>query len=446
MIEEARRLSTEGKHKEALELALAVLDKDFDNPAALYIAGFCMQQTENPGLAYQLFKRACDYPNAADFDRSMTWQALGTCFYDKRKLDEAEECYRKALRYDANNANACASLGMIAVAKSEYGMAIEWSNKALKIEPDHEDAKINRGFAYLALGKYGEGWDGYNLNIGKITDRTDRFPNVKRWNGEKDQTVIVYREQGLGDEISFASCIPDAIKDCKKVILDCDPRLSDLWKRSFPEAVVIARGYESYEVEADYKIGIGELPGIYRRDVKDFPGAPYIHACPEKSLQWRALLDSLGDKPKIGIAWTGGREHTYRSRRSVSLETLLPILRYDAHWISLQYQGIPDFPAFEEKTGVRIHHWPWGVEAKYVDQTAALISQLDLVISVTTGVVHIAGGLGKETWCLVPDKCLWRYGTKGEDFPWAKSVKLYRQKGREWPVHTLYSQLKERFG
>ena len=187
---------------------------------------------------------------------------------------------------------------------------------------------------------------------------------------------------------------------------------------------------------------------MYRTKNEDFPDGKYLVPNPVMALQWRALLDSLGKKPKIGLAWHGGLPHTGRKRRSVTLDTLAPILKYDADFVSLQYVGAEDIKPAEEKYGVKIHEWEWGNKVPDYDQTVALVSELDLVISVCTSVVHAAGALGKECWVLVPRAPMWRYmdTSFGSYFPWAKSIKLFRQKGPEWPVHLMLGQLRDRFG
>ena len=270
----------------------------------------------------------------------------------------------------------------------------------------------------------------------------------------------------MGDEISFASCLPDLIRDSKEVVIECDRRLEGLFKRSFSGCYVIGSRYDqdpdpSIPRDFDARVALGQLPEFYRNKTEDFPGVPYLTPHPSMRTQWRALLDSLGPEPKIGIAWTGGRRQTGRDRRSVTLETLLPILKYPAHWVSLQYQTSSwerdkilamierpeEIEAFEERHGIPIHHWPWGTQSYDYDQTAALVAELDLVIAVTTAVVDLAGALGVECWTLVPSKPVWRHlgGRGGSDFPWAKSVTLYRQKGNEWPVHILAGKLKDKF-
>jgi len=130
----------------------------------------------------------------------------------------------------------------------------------------------------------------------------------------------------------------------------------------------------------------------------------------------------------------------------VTLDTLAPILKYDADFVSLQYVGAEDIKPAEEKYGVKIHEWEWGNKVPDYDQTVALVSELDLVISVCTSVVHAAGALGKDCWVLVPQAPMWRYGHKGSGFPWARSIELFRQKGAEWPVHLMLGQLRDKFG
>ena len=117
---------------------------------------------------------------------------------------------------------------------------------------------------------------------------------------------------------------------------------------------------------------------------------------------------------------------------------------FDADWVSLQYKEA-EVKEAEEKYGVKIHDWDWGTRVYDYDQTVALISQLDLVISVCTTAIHAAGGLGKETWCLVPSQVMWRYLDAGSWFPWASSVRLFRQKKKEWPIYLLLGLLKDKW-
>jgi hypothetical protein len=342
---------------------------------------------------------------------------------------------------------------MASLNKGEFGLAIEYANRALAEDPDAVQSRTNRGMAYLSLKRWKEGWRDYNANIGLEKNRKEIvYGDEKRWDGTKGLDVVCYAEQGIGDEIAFGSCLPDLIKDCKSVTLECDGRLEKLFRRSFPGIEVHGTRYKKVAPEwrakrkFDARIAIGKLPELYRQKDEDFPDGRYLVPDPQKVLQWRTLLDSLGDKPKIGLAWQGGLPHTGRARRSVALDTFAPLFKYDATWVSLQYMESPEIAAAEDKYGITIHEWDWGTRVFDYDQTAALVSQLDLVISVTTAVVDLSGAMGVECWCLVPSCSIWKHLDSGSWYPWSKSVTLYRQKGREWPVWTLLGNLKDKFG
>jgi tetratricopeptide (TPR) repeat protein len=409
-------------------------------------------RSDSIGLAYQAFKRASDiFPGEAAI-----WHNIGKLHHEKQEDDKADEFFRKALKCKGDFYNALEGLGMTHLNRAEFGQAIEYCNRALAENPDAQEARLNRGMAYLALKRWREGWRDYNVNVGKDKNRKEPiYGDETRWDGSKGKDVVVYGEQGIGDEISFASMIPDLIRDSKSVTIECDGRLEKLFERSFgvptygtryhPEKKGIIPAWRA-EKKFDARVSMGQLAEFYRLKDSAFTGEPYLKPNPQMAMQWRVLLDSLGDKPKIGISWTGGLPHTGQRRRSVTLDTYAPLFKsFDAEWVSLQYKE-PEVASAESKYGIRIHDWDWGTRVFDYDQTVALISQLDLVISVCTTVVHAAGGLGKECWCLVPAHPMWRYLKEGEWFPWARSVRLYRQKGREWPMGILLGQLKDKFG
>ena len=429
----------------------------------MYVLAYVFMKSGNYGLAYQMNRRAAELAPSMH----VIWHNLGKCAFECMKYEEAEEHWRKAVKMKPDYTLPLDGLGLINLNKGHYGQAIEYCNRALKMDPGNVDSSVNRGMAYLALGRWKDGWPGYNANIGKHKDRKERiYGSEIRWDGSKGKKVVCYGEQGIGDEISFASCIPDLIRDSQEVVIECDRRLENLFKRSFRCEVYGTRydndPHPSIPQSFDARVAMGELPQYYRNADEDFPGAPYLVADPQKRIQWRALLDSLGPEPKIGIAWTGGRRQTGKDRRSVNLDMLLPILRYQAHWVSLQYQtenwekdkilAMTEKPeeieSFEETHGIKIHHWPWATQAYDYDHTAALVAELDLVIAVTTAVVDLSGALGTECWCLVPSRPVWRHlgGVGGSHFPWAKSVSLFRQKGKDWPIYQVVEELKGKFG
>jgi tetratricopeptide (TPR) repeat protein len=418
------------------------LNENWEDPHALFKLGYVFMKSDSVGLAYQMFKRG----------EAAIWHNIGKLYHERQEDERAEEFFRKALKCKPNFANSLEGLAMTSLNKGQYGQCIEYANRALAEDPDAMESRVNRGMAYLALKRWREGWVGYNHNVGRDKNRKDiTYGGEPRWDGTKGLDVVVYGEQGVGDELSFASCLPDLIRDSKYVTIECDGRLKRLFQRSFPSCVVHGTRYDKADVpwrqekKFDARVPLGQLSEFYRLRDADFKGEPYLIPNPQMAMQWRTLLDSLGDRPKIGLTWTGGLPHTGQKRRSVTLDAYGPLFKsFDADWVSLQYKE-PEVAAAEEKYGIKIHDWDWGTRVYDYDQTCALISQLDLVISVCTTVVHAAGGLGKECWCLVPAYPMWRYLEKGEWFPWAKSVTMFRQKGREWPIGVLLGKLKDKW-
>lgn len=452
LVEQAKEKLQAEKYPEAAKILCERLDQNPEDGEALFLLGFALLHEGSYGLAYNVTKRSADVNpgNAA------AWHNMGKCFHEVQKDELADECFRRAVKLKPDFPNALEGLSMSALHRGEFDECIHLANRALAEKPDLVDARVNRGMAYLALKRWREGWRDYDANLGIEKNRREmKYGSEPRWDGSKGLNVVCYGEQGIGDEISFASCLPDLIRDSKSVTLEVDKRLAPLFQRSFPTTKVYGTRYKPEEARGwaraqrfDARVALAELPKFYRNKDSDFQGKPYLIPRPDMASQWKTLLDGLGDKPKIGIAWTGGIPKTGQRRRSVTLDTFAPLFKgFDADWISLQYkeetEGVRDA---EEKYGIKIHDWEWGTRYWDYDQTVSLISQLDLVISVCTAVVDASGGLGKECWCLVPEVPMWRHLASGDWYPWSSSVKLYRQKRKEWPIHLLAGALREKFG
>lgn len=427
----AEALRQKGEPDEAMRVVNTYLNDHFDDIGAIALAAHILIDCGRVGMAQALLNLA----TRLDPDSSTLWNNLGLCYQEGSDLARGEAAFIKALSRDANNAFALNNLAQLYVATAQPQKAVHCADKAIALDPTMPDARYNRGLALLSQGQWQEGWEGYEHNLGSHRMRKERvYGHTPRWTGVKDLTLIAYGEQGIGDEISFASCLPDLIAE-NKVIIECDKRLTGLFKRSFDCPVYGTRFDPSIEWPRRHKIdaavAFGSLPRFYRNSDASFPGTPYLKADPQRRLQWRALLDSLGPKKKVGIAWSGGNKNTGKARRSISLFDLLPILRQNATFVSLQYTDAPEVDRIEKDYGIKVHHWPHAVQTQDYDDTAALVAELDLVITVTQASVHLAGALGVPCWVLTPKAPMWRYGLTDSTMPWYSSVRLYRQKG-EW--------------
>ncbi len=439
---EAERLRLDGKPDEALAIASAFLNDHYGFIPAMVLAAHILIDCERLGLAHAIMLAASKIAP----DEPIIWNNLGICFEKAQILDEAEKCFVKALGRAPNDPLTLTNLGFVYLQLGQAEKSINCSEKAMRLAPKIPHARFNLGQAQLLQRNWKEGWANYEANLGRHQGRKERvYGTVPRWTGINGMTLIAYGEQGIGDEMSFASCIPDLQKE-NTVIIECDKRLEGLFRRSFGCTVYGTRYKKAalhwpLKHEIDASVAMGSLPGFYRNSLAEFPGTPYLVADPERRLQWRALLASLGPKPKVGIAWTGGLKRTASIRRSLELEDLLPVLKQDATFISLQYKDCPEIVPLYEKYGIPIHHWPHATQTQDYDDTAALVAELDLVITVQQSAVHIAGGLGVPTWVLIPKAPLWRYGLTGTELPWYKQTKLYRQK-QDW-VHTIAEVAKD---
>jgi hypothetical protein len=242
----------------------------------------------------------------------------------------------------------------------DYKRAIEWSETALRMDPTCVTALNTRGLSRIALGQWKDGWRDCRAQIGGKFRKRLQFLDEGMWDGKPGTNLVIYGEQGLGDEIMYASCVPDAARE-NTVVLECDRRLEGLFRRSFPQIAVygtrLAKEIEwpnSHKIDAN--IPCGQLPEFYRPTPDSCPGTPYLVADPERRIQWRALFDSWGPKPKIGIAWSGGSKHNNPEARSAGIDAFRPLIQaIDADWISLQYKG--DTLREIEEAGLPVKHY-----------------------------------------------------------------------------------------
>jgi hypothetical protein len=297
-------------------------------------------------------------------------------------------------------------------------------------------ATFNEALSRFAIGDYSRGaWDLYETRRahGHRAGAYTKIP-LPEWSGESapERSVLVYAEQGLGDEIMFASMVPDAAQRVGRCLLACDPRLQALFSRSFPQVQCIGWLRERFapgagELQgAELAIPMASLGRLFRAGREHFPsGGSYLRADPAKVAAFRERLAALGPPPYYGLAWQGGLWSTGRGRRSLPLQDLSKMLaRHDARWVSLQFDATEAVVA-GQRGELRIAHWNDALAS--VDDSAALIAALDGVLSACSWVVHVSGALAQRTLVLAPFAPEWRYGHRDEAMAWYPSVRVLRQ-------------------
>jgi len=342
----------------------------------------------------------------------------------------------RALELDPENIDAQCNYSMVLVHQGKLEQALALCNRILAAQPGTHEARLNRALILLQLGRFDAGWDDYEARKAVRCNFAARELPCQEWHGEdiSGKTILVYGEQGVGDEIMFASCLDDVIRRCGHCVIECAPTLERLFRRSFEGATVFAGKQTAVRPSwwesappIDLKIPAGSLPRFFRRNRADFPAhGGYLIPDPVRAEYWRKRLADLGRGTKVGISWRGGTPSTRRSLRSIDLSDWSPILATrDAHFVSLQYGDTAEELAMLQPRGLRVTHWPEAIDD--LGETAALISALDVVISVCTAVIHLAGAIGRKVWVLVPTSPEWRYQAAGETMPWYPSATLIRQ-------------------
>lgn len=431
---EAEKLRVEKQPDEAMRLCIKFMSENLDHAPAMVLAANIMVEAERYGLAHPLLIRA----SQLEPKEAIIWNNLAYLYTEMGDFEEAEKAAQKALHNNPRYALGWNSLANVYVHLSKPVEAVRCADKAIELDPKIPEAQFNRSLAKLMLGEFETAWEGYDHNLGRHRSRRERiYGIIPRWTGANDLKIAAYGEQGIGDQIAFSSCIPD-LKEKNEVIIECDPKLAGLFGRSFDVPVygtINQKGIAWPLIEKpDASVAMGSLPGFYRNSRESFTGNPFLVADPERCYQWRALLDKMCPKLKVGIAWTGGIKRTGANWRSLALNDLEPILRQDATFICLQYKDASaEIDKLYREKGLTVHQWRHATLTPDYDDTAALVAELDLVITVTTAAVDLAGGLGKPCWVMVPRKPHWRFLVDGgTTIPWYESVKLYRQYRDDW--------------
>lgn len=404
------------------------------------LLGACLLAVGDPDRAARSFEKAVELsPGNAKF-RSNLGYVLAR---DLGQFEIGASHLEAALQIDRGSSTIWCNYCTVLSRQGRLAEIISICDQLLASKPELHEARLNRALALLKLERFGEAWGDYEAR--KLT-RSNYLPrpfNFRNWGGEPlaGKTVLVYGEQGLGDEIMFASCLPEVIGQAGKCILDCSPRLERLFARSFPTTVVRAAeqadrniGWLQSPGAIDYQVAAGSLPGFFRRRREDFPAtAGYLRADPARVEAWRARLGASGRALNIGIAWRGGMTSTGKNLRSLELGALLPLLKQkNAHFVSLQHDAtVAEVASIANNENVLLEHWPEAVAD--LDEMAALIGALDLVVTVCSATVHLAGALGRRAWVLVPAVAEWRYLESGETMPWYPSIRMFRQQNAgEW--------------
>jgi tetratricopeptide (TPR) repeat protein len=358
---------------------------------------------------------------------------LGNTLFYLGEIDEAIACFARSAQLLAESPAMLTNYATMLSAIGRHADALAVNDRALALQPGDPEAVVRRAATLLNLGRLGEGWDAFEARM-TTQAKARRWQGTPEWDGSSlhERSLLVYREQGIGDEIMFASCYPQLVELADHVIIECDERLEKLFTRSFPSAAVHAQTNAGDTPDdepapahpgADVASAAGSVCRWLRRTIDDFPAAPaYLRPDPEEVERFRARLRLCGPGPYVGISWRSMIRTAERRLEYTRLDEWGAILRTAGiTFVLLQYdQCEREVVDAEARFGIPVHRWRDLDLMNDFDRVAALMGALDLVIAPRNAVAMLGGAVGVPTLAIgnVGD---WSECGTGQ-LPWFSSV------------------------
>jgi tetratricopeptide (TPR) repeat protein len=354
----------------------------------------------------------------------------GLTFHESGRFGDAIDAYRRALALDGALPDAHEFLGRALVAAGEYAAAMAPLERALRDTPSSVHAHCARGFALLAMGDYLAGWPEYEWRWQRDEMQTIRgMFRQPWWNGASidGKTLLLFAEQGFGDAIQFVRFAPVvASLSGARIALDCHPPLRRLFARVQGVAEVLESDGEIPRYELCFPLM--SLPLLLRATTRDIPrDVPYLRASAEHAAKWQGHVRS-DNGMRVGVVWASNPTMGSGWRKSLPLETLAPL----ASVPGVSFYSLQNDAGERASAGFELID----LTAQLTDfsETAGLIANLDLVISVDTAVAHLAGAMGKPTWLLLRQIADWRWQGQGSRSLWYPTMRVFRQEREgDWP-------------
>jgi tetratricopeptide (TPR) repeat protein len=378
---------------------------------------------------------------------------LGATLLGVRKRDEAEQAFQTALILDPKNIDSLSNLATLMGQRGDHEGAIKAFSTIIESFDTNtlfaKEVLYRSSFSYLATGQLAEGWRRYDYGFlpSDIGSRTPKRQfSVPQWQGEPldDQRLLIWGEQGLGDELWFFSLLGEALALSKHVVVECEPRLVSLMSRSFPNIKFRATNLNPMMsfVQQDFDVHIpaGSLMALFRNNIEDLKKfKAFIKPCPALVEDFAERLDQFKGKKLLGLCWRSGKLDINRNQQYLSIDELEPVLKLeDCVFVNLQYGDCEnELSRVEQQFGISIVRWDDVDLKNNQEQLAAIISCLDAVVSAGTAVAQLAIASGKKTVL---------FGHKGwtflgqDQYPWATCVhSVYPTAGE--PLSSVVNQI-----
>jgi tetratricopeptide (TPR) repeat protein len=398
-----------------------VLELQPDNTRGLYCRAAVLHELKRFDEALATCNRAIEI----DPDCVEALSNRGRILTDLLRLDEALVSHDRALALRPNYPPALANRAVTLNELKRFEEARASYARALELQPGFKQARFDDALCHLLIGDFERGWQWFG-------NRVSRRLAQPMWLGQGDlagRTILLFPEEGLGDTIQFCRYVPFVAQRGARVVLEVQPPLRGLLG-SLGGAAQIISGEDPLP-DFDVHCPLHALPLAFGTRLETIPFAgPYLRASPRAVDRWCRRLGPRSG-PRIGLTWAGDPKHRSDHKRSMRLSDVLPLFDVGgAELVSLQRDLRPgDAAMLSARGGIA----DFCAELKDFSDTAALISNLDLVISVDTSVAHLAGALAKPVWVMLPFVPEWRWLLDRDDSPWYPTARLFRQdETRTW--------------
>lgn len=410
------------EYHEASECYKKVLIQEPNNFIVWHNLGITLCQLGKDEEALQCFELPCKY------DYAESWLSRGTALRSLGRYKEALLTFARTFALEPKHSTAYSNYGNTL---REFGLpelAIPFLKLAQDLKPGDVNYELNESVCHLMKGDLLEGWKKYNARWWYQSDVCFK-PQLAgpEYDGSQDivnKTVLVYYEQGFGDSIQFVRFVRVLKEKGAIVILVTKPQLYDLFKLNFPDCMVV--GADEQIPAYHYHVPMMDLPKCFNTTIDTIPHpTPYLDVDEEMKQQWK---EKLGPKTKkrIGLLWSPNKIAFITRFRRIELEQLLSLVNDEYEFISLSYEVDDNILQTLSKYNVKTFHE--SLTGFY--NTAGLISQLDLVISIDTVIPHLSGAMGVPTWVMLSDYgCDWRWFMNRNDSPFYNCMRLFRQNG-----------------
>jgi len=373
---------------------------------------------------------AAENPAAETHLASRQWLADAIDCQNRGQLGDAELLYRRILADEPGHLDVMHLLGHLLTLQGRPGEAVDMLQQVTARDPKSAPAHFNLSLALLMAGDLARGWREYEWRFEQSGVPPRRNFAHPVWQGESlaGKSILVWGEQGIGDQIWFAGLLPELIERARRCTLLCAPKLVTLFARSFPDAHVTAQFNATNSADVfDVQVAEGSAARWLRPTLASFPNRPgYLVADPERVAYWRERFTEIGGGLKVGFCWRSSNQIGVRLLEYSRLSQWGPIFGVPGvHFVNLQYdECMGELDQARSEFGVTLHHFPEVDMFDDLDESAALMKALDLVISVPTAVIAQAAALGIPCWQMCRGVDWSALGA--EHHPWYPTMKCFR--------------------